>query len=758
MSEPPPAGDAVAAKEQDERRNFAEAMAWDDRLLKVTVQKKKGKIGWVRDVATLRVDEVAPGGAAEQAGVKPGMKIVEVNGEMVESDEDCTRALAAAADNFTLVLDTAEMYDENYKVTLSKEAIERARAMTLEEQVLADERTTNGVDLFMKNEYLAAEKIFEESAETDPLAGGAWTLVAVLRALMSFEEKDMKEARRRISLAQQVSSQIAPAEGVASSVKNLLGLGSASKPPITNSQLRAKVTHTDVSILRAMLYLTEDSVFSWLRASLGLRKGYADVESLAKQVSHAVKQYVKSGKKLAPGQSPGAGKPPNAACAPREGDQPGQWGSEVYDLFEYNTIAGIHFGLGAINLSLSAMPQKVLTLLSMFGFMCDRDIGYENLTYAYLSDGARSVPAAAVLLVYRGILPSFASALIPSSLPEAEKLVETLLSMHKDFAVYLWAAGRVSRLKRDLASAVSYLEASLTNGNKIEFPQLAHLSYYELAWTHCFALDWEKAVRYFKMLHAESTWSKIFYAYCVGVCHHELGSDEEAKVWLLRTAEVSGKRFGGKTISVEQYIARKVSVWTRAGFAKESMGLPGIELIMHFNAFCQMPMDNLRTVLDTVQTQLNHRQAKYNDSYFRSQPEAKLPYEAEMVVCMELMRANCLRELGKVDEARKTYCTIEERHPNKAWKKQFSEETWALPFAQYDHALLCLSEGEPDAAVKHLQAAEKYKDFNFEMPLALRIHLTRDHIGHKKKEQETERKSSKPDDGKDKKKWWDIRR
>eukprot|EP01060_Flectonema_neradi_P040137 TRINITY_DN904_c0_g1_i1.p1 TRINITY_DN904_c0_g1~~TRINITY_DN904_c0_g1_i1.p1 ORF type:complete len:720 (+),score=112.27 TRINITY_DN904_c0_g1_i1:38-2197(+) len=702
----------MAALETDEVLDLKDIdLKDDDRLLTVTINRKGGKIGWVRDCETLMIESTTKGGAADVAGIKAKMRILSINNTVVLNDEDCTKEVEKAGDTFTVTL---EKDDGDSDFVLDKAFIEKAKSMTLSEQVAYDSEIMKGVDLFMNNEYAKAEKLFESHSQ-DPVGAVAWGTIAFLRALMSFAPRDMKEARRRLNRACNVASQIHPPQGIKNSLKSLIG----QSKPLLNYQLRCKIAATEAMLLKSILLLTEDSIMSFMRAGIGLRRGYLEIESLSKQTK-VDKSLLKT---IPPGTFP-AGLPKTldleAVKKQCEGGDKllGFWPIEIFHTYDYNTIAGLQFGLGSINCCLSYMPQRILQLLSLFGFMCNRESGFKNLETALAGKGIRSAISGLFLTIFHGVLPSFSSVLSVPSLPTANSLSVQLLSYYPDSSVYLWVAGRVRRLGRDVHAAIDMFQKAIDLGRKDEFIQLTHISFYELAWCHCFELEWEKAIPLFEILFKESEWSKSFNCFAIGCCHDQLNNKKDAQKYYELCLTHLGRKFGGRTISVEQFIDRKVTMWKEDGYKNTLM--PGVELMMMFNAFTQMRSEKLQTVISDTQSFL----AKNDDL---------LPEQRNII---RLILANAEKETGNWKTSRSLYLQLIDECPVKKWKKRYKQETYILPYTYYE--LACLEHTDPGGSnsASYLKEAEKFRDFNFEMPLSLRMHLTHTLISKSDKERE----------------------
>ena len=139
----------------------------------------------------------------------------------------------------------------------------------------------------------------------------------------------------------------------------------------------------------------------------------------------------------------------------------------------------------------------------------------------------------------------------------ASKLLDHTLARFPDGGLFLFIKGRLERLRRDLRASVACFMRSADM--QTEFVQLQHLCYYELGWSHFFLGEYGESLKYFGVLSVESEWSKAFYGYMKALCLLELGDVAQAQQLLLSLPDLVKRSFGGKTLSVEQFVVRKVT-------------------------------------------------------------------------------------------------------------------------------------------------------------------------------------------------------
>jgi hypothetical protein len=287
---------------------------------------------------------------------------------------------------------------------------------------------------------------------------------------------------------------------------------------------------------------------------------------------------------------------------------------------------GVFFGLGVFNLVLGILPPRVLRIVKLLGFGGDRDEGLKQLHMCMEAAGVRSVLAVVALLAYHVLVPSFFSLAqaMGYHIAQAEAILQNATAEYPGSAFLTFLQGRHERLKRNLPGSLEALTRSLNvvrSGAGADWVQFADLCSYELAWTLAQMQRWGEAADAFYSLYETNNWSKCFYVYACAVCRlmagvtplfpallccHAcclslsttlvtrraqssfccLGNTDEC-LRCMNLAKTSSRPLGGKLISVEAFIMRKIAssrLDTMAGLQTPSGGIVAWELLYLWNS------------------------------------------------------------------------------------------------------------------------------------------------------------------------------
>ncbi|KAG0314538.1 Tetratricopeptide repeat protein 39B, partial [Dissophora globulifera] len=185
----------------------------------------------------------------------------------------------------------------------------QANMLTAAEQLLADQGMLHGVQIFFENQFFEAQRIFASQEQVNPVYALGSGALAFMKACMTFNESDIQHAIKTLQQAEALCNaqiQAAPKKTVPlmASVSKLVSSGwsyfgykdSSAKsskhgspagtpaPPLpkhmTNGEIRARVIRAESLLLTSLILLLQESIMSYLKAGLNLRKGYKSYENV----------------------------------------------------------------------------------------------------------------------------------------------------------------------------------------------------------------------------------------------------------------------------------------------------------------------------------------------------------------------------------------------------------------------------------------------------------------------------------------------
>eukprot|EP00026_Physarum_polycephalum_P004449 Phypoly_transcript_04468.p1 GENE.Phypoly_transcript_04468~~Phypoly_transcript_04468.p1 ORF type:complete len:714 (+),score=163.39 Phypoly_transcript_04468:74-2143(+) len=627
------------------------------------------------------------------------------------------------------------------------------------EQEEADKDIFNGVLLFFQNKTLEAEKIFFQKP-SDPLATHCAGCNLFLKAMMTFADQDIAYANtlmQRTKLltgiyANVYKTKTAPAQSQ-SLFSKIFSFGQQQQ--ISNGEMRAAVIRAECGLLMGMMQLLQESMVGYVKAGWSLRRGYKDVSWCYQQLQHSpasaapspVTSPVTSPVKSAPPTSPST---PSSASSSSSPASPASSSRDLtpapHSAFDKHTLGGIQFAFGSINVVLASLPPRVLKLVSFFGFSCDRDLGFNLLHKCFEGGGIRAPLASLFLSSLYVHLPSFVPILLPKYLPLAQEMITASLVQYPGSAMHLWLAGRTHRLSRALKeSNESFIHAiSALDSNANNIPQLKDLCYYDLGLNHLWLLEWEQAADYFQKLAKNNYWSKAFYVYAEAVCVYMKGNKEEAKTLFNSVPSLVVRKYGGRTLGVEQYVLRKVKMYTQL---KYDLGcLPALEMIYIWNGFYCMPLPLLEKCLDLVNVDLNRAENSEKGKGQESSHEEKseegsegdesgedsddeVQHQEDIQALLLLIKAVISQNLGetKYDDAMKSLEFV-------CRESHIEEDTFIKPFAYYELGMLHYFKKNLEEAKASFRKAREFSKYNFEYRLSFRLHMALTELSRESKE------------------------
>lgn len=581
----------------------------------------------------------------------------------------------------------------------------------------ACDEAEGALKLFLQGKFDEAEAFIQERVETRdkafnsvPIFSHCHAIILFAKAAISGTEEDRKQAMDKLREVANMAAEHIPKQGWAQSIA-AWGIGYFTSAPgcndVSEEDLSCQIIEAEATFLSALLFFFEESMSSFFKGALLIRKAISGYRRC-----HSVLQQQTIGSK--------------------------------------HEVGAIKLGFGGFSLVISMLPPKLLRLLSVLGFRCDRKAGLNDIEESLCSGGLRSSASGMLLLSYHVILPAFFS--IPQEREQhiecAERVLATLNEMYPGSFFLSYYRGRLQRLKRDLPGSIDWfikLEEGLRLTPNSKFFKMRHAWLYELGVSYMLELEWEAAEKYWAELEKDCVWSRAFFAYMHGIClsmngKANLAADQFAKVPGLLRGKVSGR-----VLAEEQYVSRKVKDYaldTLEGVKSIQAHISGVEFLYLWNSFPQMPHDKLERVVQIIEeaeTMFAGSTSRYTrDTIGRlqwmfedSDEEEEIEMQDDYAVC-SLIKGTALRELGKLDAAHECLSNLREE------SCYVGAELFVFPMAAYERALLLINRHLNEVcaiseqttnfdflkqAQKELAIAEKFKqDYNFLWRLLGRVH------------------------------------
>ncbi|KAG0213532.1 Tetratricopeptide repeat protein 39B [Mortierella sp. GBA30] len=589
--------------------------------------------------------------------------------------------------------------DEDMSISSSSSAAStngikmQANVLSAREQEIADEGMLHGVKIFFENEFIEAQRIFASQDQVNPIYALGSGALAFMKACMTFNESDIQNAIRILQQAEALCSaqiQAAPKKSapLMTSVSKLVSTGwsyfgykeksnknsPAGTPPIpkhmTNGEIRARVIRAEGLLLTSLILLLQESIMSYLKAGLNLRKGYKSYENVWAELK--------------------------------------SMGDGVNALVDNNTLGGIQFGLGTIHIVLASMPPKILRIISSFGYTGDKAFGFDLVSKCIAGKGIRSPLGSLMFLSYYTILAGFApSVLGETNIPIADKILNDALQDYKESAFFLYFQGRNCRLKGMIKESTAAFELASSKATVEWGSELQRLCDYELGLNCAILSQWMEATGYFERLAKENYWSKAFFLYFKAAALEADGKKKDAVEIYQSIPGLVNRKFGGRTILVEQYVTRKVKLFEQNGF--EDTNLPALEILLIWNAFSSMTPEILSASLAQVDAQISkNRGATGLDS----------------LAVLKTIKGAILHQLGRHKEGAECLTWVTELPAAK-----IMEEKWVVPFACWEAGVGSWIEDKSLVGDKRWARAKTwwdkavgYSGYEFEFRLSIRIH------------------------------------
>ncbi|KAI9467864.1 MAG: hypothetical protein EXX96DRAFT_538254 [Benjaminiella poitrasii] len=553
------------------------------------------------------------------------------------------------------------------------------------EQEEADELFRKGMKCLFDNKFLEAKALFQQKSSCDPLYALGLGIMAFIKAIMTFNDDDIGLATNTLKMAYNISkaqidrattkkannhslwlaylsnfvstNQSGLPKDVTSTANSNRTYSSKNKPIfISNGILRATVVKAECCLLMAMLQIMQENSIGYLKCGINLRKAFNNYAIVWKEYKRMGQEYTK--------------------------------------YMDRDTVSAIQFGIGSIHLLLSTLPHKFLKSVSNFGFKSNKQLGFALLKLCIEAEGVRSSLASLMLLAYYSLLCSLAPQLYSKEfiLPAVECLKNTQKE-HPTSCLFFLFAARISRAVGNLSlSTQSFTFAIEYSRHEWAEHAISQLIYFEIGFNLAMQLKWQSAISYFEKLskvvsnNGSDCWSFAFCQYFIGACKGMLGSNTDSILAFAeasRLLESSGQyQTQNKSFYVDQYVQQKVEFYQKKGYQDMDLCLPGLELLLVWNAYEQMDTSSLEECLNIVQKTLEliyeRERADYKIRLHELIPSVKPPDYYIQRASLLLIKASILNSLKRYDNSISSLNWIIDH------KQKLKSETWIIPFAYWE--------------------------------------------------------------------------
>ncbi|KAI7898154.1 uncharacterized protein BX663DRAFT_525871 [Cokeromyces recurvatus] len=583
-----------------------------------------------------------------------------------------------------------------------------------------------GINMFFDNNFSQAKALFERRGKDDPLYSLGLGSMAFIKAITSYNPKDIDSALSQLTetylfASAQIEASFAKKplkDTVSHFITNLVGSNTTHLPTNTrplnkyelqdqqfmsNGALRAHVVKAECSLLMAIIYLSMETMVGYLKAGLNLRRAYSSYSLVWQEYK--------------------------------------RMGQNFNKYMDKNTVSAIQFGIGSVHLLLSSLPPKILKIVSAFGWTADKHLGFALLKVCLEGKRIRSPLASLMLLSYYVILTSYAPQVLTREL--IQPAIECLLDAQQNYpnsAFFLFFAGRVSRLARNLPlSTQSFVYTyEVSQGDWAE-TTLGNLATFEIAFNSAMSLDWASAA--VRALELQPKYnSPAFLKFFYGACMEMLGNRTEA---ILAFAEAPGLIDKRRKSEPEQFIANRIAFFEISGYQDLDFSLPALEILYTWNAFPCMTVPILETCLELVDETLDRiyerEKLEYDIRTIELAPISSAPDYYDQRGVLLLMKCGLLNALQRFNEGVIHINWIIDN------KDKFKNTKWLIPFAYWESGNICWGTEEYKRARALWESTLTHSGYDFEYRLATRLNLA---IQHAVELGVPETPVSKPDKGK----------
>lgn len=342
---------------------------------------------------------------------------------------------------------------------------------------------------------------------------------------------------------------------------------------------------------------------------------------------------------------------------------------------DYFVACNITSGYGLLSLIISLVPPTVSRVLSIVGFLGDRqDALSVYWKGAFAANFQGSIALLALLTYYGGLMAMCdIGENTDTQLAQLNPMLISARSRYPASAIWALQSAKMQQQSGDMNGSIDVLQSLTSKSNT---KQIESLRCFELGNSYLLTLQWERAVDCFTRLEQANDWSKSHYHFVIGSCFTELyratNSQEYATKadYHLLTATTSSKRkIMGKSNPLEVYMKRKVTKWqTRSknhGLISGMTVSPILEYFHLFNFWKRMTRNSQESCLKIAGVRGSIDDSA-DDTLSRQLMVSALQRNLKDWTCFDTIRPASLLSRNDLRDAH--------------------AEIWALPWVYYEQA------------------------------------------------------------------------
>ena len=352
-----------------------------------------------------------------------------------------------------------------------------------------------GVHLFFSNRFGWAETSYRRHFRRSPIMSLAYATIHMMRAIMSWNEADIVESRRRAAHVEELSAAMQPSSS-----------WFGSSEPVTPAQAEGLLVGAEASLISAFLHILDESLLAFAKCGVVIHSGlglYSKLDAAlggivartsgpdkiedavvlepsADSAAYAV-DFIAARAAGLPGVAGAGAAAPDAGAAASAAKQSNGMPAAL--------VSGGLFGTGMFNLMTASLPDLVLRVVQFFGVPSCKPAGLAQLKACMRGRSIRAPLAAMALLIEFVQLPSFVSDphIRRASAAAAEDVLASAFQSFPTSAFFMWNAGRSERMRWSLGLADAlFAECGRLAAASDKFKALANVSAYDRAFCFLF--------------------------------------------------------------------------------------------------------------------------------------------------------------------------------------------------------------------------------------------------------------------------------